>query len=139
MKSIYMPIWVRITSAILLIISLFIGSIMGGLLYLVGIVSTGLFIYASWQVVKLFSMNVVSGTKPVPTMISFFIALGFKVPIFVLLGLWIRNLDFKFQSCFLIGLAMVYSWLVGWAINRQNNHPDIQLYGSDTADHNPTS
>jgi len=136
MKELYFPLWTKILSAILLVASFVVGSFQGSLLYLLGIVATGMYLYATWQVIKLFSMNVLNGTKPVPTMTSFFIALGFKLPIFILLGLWVRNLDFRFQCCFLLGLAMVYSWLVGWSIARQKRNPETQLYGSDTADHN---
>jgi hypothetical protein len=138
MKSFYCPIWIRITAIFLAIASAVIGSWLGFCLYLLGIAATAMFLYATWLVIKLFSANVLQGTKPVPTMISFFVALSFKLPIFNLLGLWIRNLDFRFQACFLLGLTMVYSWLVGWSIARQKRNPETQLYGSDTADHNPS-
>ncbi len=137
-NSLYAPTWTRILTFILFSASLLIAGWKGGGLFLSGILATGLFLYASWQVVLLFSSQVQQGTKPMPTMVSFFIALGFKIPIFLVLGFYIRNLEFRFQACFLLGLAVVYSWLVGWAVNRQQSNPDTQVYGSDTADNNPS-
>ena len=137
-NSIYAPAWNRILAFICFAVSLAVAGWKGGGLYLSGIFATALFLYASWQAVLLFSSQVRQGVKPVPTMVSFFIALGFKIPIFVLLGFYIRNLEFRFQACFLLGLAVVYSWLVGWAVNRQQSNPDTQVYGFDTADNNPS-
>lgn len=134
----FAPVWVRVLTAMLLIGSVAYGGGLGGGLFLLGLLTTALFVFASWQVVLLFSSQVKQGVRPVPTMVSFFIALGFKIPIFVVLGFYIRNLEFHLQVCFLLGLVVVYFWLVGWAVNRQLSNPDTQIYGSDTADNNPS-
>lgn len=123
-NSFYSPAWTRILAFIFFTGSLFIAGWQGGLLYFGGILSTALFLYASWQVVLLFSSQVRQGARPIQTMVSFFIAIGFKLPIFLVLGLYIRNLEFRFQACFLLGLTMVYFWLVGWAVNRQQSNLD---------------
>ena len=134
----FAPTWIRVLIFILFGSTLLMAGWIGSLLFLSGLVTTALFIFASWQVVLLFSSQVKQGVRPVPTMVSFFIALGFKIPIFVVLGFYIRNLEFRLQACFLLGLAVVYFWLVGWALNRQLSNPDTQTYGPDTTDHNPS-
>lgn len=92
----------------------------GALLATLGFFTTGIYLYGTWQAIKHFSNLIRAESKPAVTMISFFIVLGFKVPFVVLLGLWLREADLRIQSCFLIGVALVYSLVVAWAISRGN-------------------
>lgn len=53
-----------------------------------------------------------------PKSFSFGASLAFliKLPALVLLGLWAISLGPDAGGCFLIGLALVYSFLVGWVL-----------------------
>jgi hypothetical protein len=92
----------------------------GVLLALLGFFTTGIYLFGTWQAIRMLAKLVAADSKPVPALTSFFIVLGFKVPFFLLLGLWLREADLRIQSCFLIGLVLVYSWVVAWALSRGN-------------------
>lgn len=104
---------------------------MGFGLYLIGAACTALFLFATWRAIQLFTSLVQAGSKPLPVMTSLFIALGFKLPIFIMLGLWLRDAEIGLQGCFLLGLGLVYSWVVGWAIVRANEETPIENHGRD--------
>jgi O-antigen/teichoic acid export membrane protein len=128
---IYRPTWFIILAAILATASVMIKGLVGLGLFFMGVVLTAFFIFATWRAIQLFTSFVQAGKKPMPTMMSLFIALGFKLPIFVMLGLWLRDAEITLQACFLLGLGLVYSWVVGWATVDANKTKPTENHGRD--------
>lgn len=116
----FAPWWFKVACVLGALAALFLDPRLGLPLALLGFATTGIFLYGTWQAIRMLSNMVVAESKPVPALASFFIVLGFKVPFFLLLGLWLREADLRIQSCFLIGLVLVYSWVVAWAHSRGN-------------------
>ena len=116
----YYPLWLKGLTFVAAAVCLGMQSWPGLLYFGLGVGATALFLLGTWQAILLFGRLMKQGEKPVRTMTAFFIAIGFKLPIFILLGLWIRDVNFSLQACFLGGLALVYSWLIGWAVTSAN-------------------
>lgn len=127
----YRPTWFIVLAVLLAVASVVIKGLVGFGLFVVGIVLTALFLFATWRAIQLFTSFVKAGSKPLPTMMSLFIALGFKLPIFVMLGLWLRDAEIPHQACFLLGLGLVYSWVVGWATVDANKTTPTENHGRD--------
>ena len=117
---IFSPAWFRVSCVLGMIAAAVLDLRYGVLLALLGFFTTGIYLFGTWQAIRMLAKLVAADSKPVPALTSFFIVLGFKVPFFLLLGLWLREADLRIQSCFLIGLVLVYSWVVAWALSRGN-------------------
>lgn len=129
MTSTYFPLWAKVVAFILAGVSLGLSGFAGLGLFALGIISTFFFLFATWKAIQFFSAIVQAGGKPLPSLTSLFIILGFKIPFFVLLALFIQTLHFREQGCFLMGLALVYSCLVGWAQHRASLQTDSKTNG----------
>jgi hypothetical protein len=116
----FAPWWYKVACGMGLVAATAVLPILGAVLAILGFLLTGIYLYGTWMAIKMLSSMVVNEAKTLPALTSFFIVLGFKVPFFLLLGLWLREEDLRTQSCFLIGLVLVYFWVVAWALSRGN-------------------
>ena len=116
----FAPWWYKVACGLGLVAATMVLPTLGALLAILGFLLTGIYLYGTWMAIKMLSSMVVNEAKTLPALTSFFIVLGFKVPFFLLLGLWLREEDLRTQSCFLIGLVLVYFWVVAWALSRGN-------------------
>ena len=130
MRKAYSPIWFRVLSVLLLLASLSVGSLVGLGHFVLGFISTGFFLFVTWKAIQFFGTLVGHGGKPGPSLMSLFIVLGIKVPFIVALSFYIQSLELRQQGCFLMGLALVYSWLIGWAQNQSKPSTDSSTNGS---------
>ena len=119
-QTVFAPGWFKFACIAGLAAATAVFPSLGALLAVLGFVLTGIYLYGTWLAITMLSNMVANEAKPVPALTSFFIVLGFKVPFFLLLGLWLRDEELRTQSCFLIGLVLVYSWVVAWALSRGN-------------------
>lgn len=118
------PLAILALAVALLLVSIWQAGAVGVGLFLAGILTTGLYLAGSWAAIKLLSTAIQGGAKPATSYINFLLAIALKVPFIVVIALAIRNLQFSWQCCFLLGLTLVYSWIVAWAIARANIHAD---------------
>jgi hypothetical protein len=81
-----------------------------------GLGATGFNILALWAIVRLLGYSFQKGSPPrlgaSLSVIAFFI----KLPLFIAFGVLAQRIGGPAPACFLAGLALVYSCLVGWAL-----------------------
>ncbi len=82
----------------------------------VGLAGTTFNTWALWGAIRL--LGKAHGRKDPGRFGAFFIVLAFlvKLPVIVLLGMMMQRLGGAAPSCFLVGLLLVYSALIGWAM-----------------------
>jgi hypothetical protein len=83
---------------------------------LLGLAATGFSIGALWWIIRLSSSGQ-AGPKRTPVgttlvVLAFFV----KLPLFIALGALAHRIGGHAPACFLMGLALVYFALVGWAL-----------------------
>lgn len=81
-----------------------------------GLVGTGFSIVALWWVVRLTGGMAPMGAAPKLGASLAVLAFFVKLPIFIALGLVAQRLGGPAPACFLLGLGLVYSALVGWGL-----------------------
>ena len=139
MKLTFFPVWIRIVLALGIVSSAVVGSFLGLGHFSLGLVSTGFFLFVTWRAIQFFGMTIKQGAKANFSFISLFIILGIKVPFIVGLTFYIQSLEFHQQGCFLMGLALVYSWLIGWAQHQSKTSTDSSTNGFNSVQHDSLS
>jgi hypothetical protein len=81
-----------------------------------GVFATGFNTLALWGIVRLFGYAYQKGTPPRLGASFAVIAFLIKLPLFIAFGVLAQRIGGPAPACFLLGLAMVYSCLVGWAL-----------------------
>ncbi|MEA2554609.1 MAG: hypothetical protein QOJ65_2785 [Fimbriimonadaceae bacterium] len=83
-----------------------------------GIAGSAFNIWALWSVIRLSGKMI--DTERLRNRGTFIIVLAFfvKLPLFLAMGMLAQSIGAPAQTCFLLGLALVYSALVGWALAR---------------------
>lgn len=110
------------------ILGVIVGSIGCGVLgggtalagYLLGVGATAFNLIALWLVIRLLGAPPEEGPKRVLSTGWVVVAFFAKLPLFVLLGQQAHRLGGAAPGCFLAGIALVYSLLVGWALQPRN-------------------
>ena len=129
MKAWYFPLWMKVALILGIFGCIVAGGPRGIFHCALGIVSTTFFLFVTWKAIQFFGSIVGQGAKSGPSLTAFFIILGFKIPFVVILSFYIQTLDLRQQGCFVVGLALVYSWLIGWAQVRSNSTTDLLTNG----------
>ncbi len=81
-----------------------------------GVFATGFNTVALWGVVRLLGYAFEQGSPPRIGASFAVLAFLIKLPLFIAFGVLAQRIGGPAPACFLIGLAMVYSCLVGWAL-----------------------
>jgi hypothetical protein len=81
-----------------------------------GLGGTGFNILALWGIVRLLGYSFQKGNPPKLGSIISVIAFFIKLPLFIAFGIIAQRIGGAAPTCFLAGLALVYSCLVGWAL-----------------------
>ena len=81
-----------------------------------GLVGTTLNMFAMRWATLALGKSIQDEVMPRGFSIGASLAFLLKLPVLVLLGLWANSLGTEAAVCFLIGLALVYSFLVGWVL-----------------------
>jgi hypothetical protein len=139
MRKVYFPLWIQVPTAVLIITSIIVGSLTGLGHFALGLISTGFFLFVTWKAIQFFGTVVGQGGKPGQSLISLFIVLGIKIPFIIGLCFYIQSLELRQQGCFLMGLALVYSWLIGWAQSQPKTSTDSSTNGFSEVQHNSPS
>lgn len=139
MKMAYFPVWIQVMSVTLGVCSLIVGSFLGLGHFFLGLVSTAFFLFVTWKAIQFFGTVVGQGGKAGPSLISLFIVLGIKLPFIIGLSFYIQSLELRQQGCFLMGLALVYSWLIGWVQHQPKTSTDSSTNGFSPVQHDSPS
>lgn len=115
MKRLVWPV-IAVAAVALVVGAYLLGGMTGLQGALLGLAATGFSIAALWWIIRL-STGGVLGPKRTPVgttlvVLAFFV----KLPLFIALGTLAHRVGGNAPACFLLGLALVYFALVGWAL-----------------------
>jgi hypothetical protein len=110
--------WLGVTSATVVAVALtaIFGGVLGLAGVLLGLVGSAFNLWALWAVIRLCG-KLIETQKPEGRG-TFIVVLAFfvKLPLFIVVGTLSYRLGGAAPACFLVGVALVYSALVGWVL-----------------------
>lgn len=89
----------------------------------IGLAGIGFNFWALWMGVRAFGNTFARHPGAKPKGAGWILGLAFllKLPIVVGLGLYTQSLGSGAMDCFLIALAVVYFWAIGWAVTVESD------------------
>jgi hypothetical protein len=110
---------VLVLSGLLLVACQIFGGEQGLKGAVLGLGGTGFNTLALWGIVRLLGYSFEKGNPPKLGSIISVIAFFIKLPLFIAFGILAQRIGGAAPTCFLAGLALVYSCLVGWALAKR--------------------
>lgn len=114
------PFWIGVgsTGAIAVIVSASLGGVRGFEGISLGLAGSAFNLWALWAIIGLCGRMAGSPRSTRRGTIAILIAFFIKLPVFIALGILAHAIGGIAPTCFLVGIALVYSALVGWVLAR---------------------
>ncbi len=110
------PLAYLLVSAFVCLISYVVGNQLGLVGFALGWFATTFCLVVLWLIIGLLGQQVTSTGKPPPAATWIIVAFFIKLPIFVLSAKIVQSMGGVAPTFFLVGLGLVYFWLIGWAV-----------------------
>ena len=98
------------------VISATVGRIKGLEGFILGTAGSAFNLWALWAIIGVASRSAAAGQPPRRGTFVIVLAFLVKLPVFIALGLLANRIGGAAPTCFLAGIGLVYSALVGWAL-----------------------